>query len=575
MIQKAKEAGTAALNQLIAKNLYDSFKPIQNDPQGRINLIKISWENYYKNKFEKYERLFMSENVKEYLTEEGKRKYERKEIVSIEEARKSEDKKIERFLDLFLHFDNSKVKGVTENVKKLLEQGLYIENNNDNVYINENGELDSYSFTPTHNTVTSRATRDNEEKRVFGFKDHWSIAPGKLLQNEIPGWTKSGDLINSEFKELGISSNQGIKIYKQTKNADNKANSSGVLKGATEGYVLDIDASNSTGFAKTAEIIKKLNEGSKKITQYRITNAGQLNENQNFEEIMKALPSEFPQLTIFLEGPNTRFLRHLKDKKIDQLDLFTTKDIYTPNGKSWSINPWALKGVAWVNTNDYNSPMNYNRFAKIASRIVFNSLSFDQEDLGEKKDGGTYDLTNINKGLRMAYYVRNNEGIFQGAFGNGLNPDHNEGENSYPTELDLSNTDLKSLRGLEFHDKVKSNNKPRKLKKLTLKSNGATFDISAEELANANLDVLDTISPGSPATEIRFSGGNQTKNIKITGSSSLDSNAYKYLNMYIKYGHLSEDKVIHVEDDNSELAKSLKSHGFSVKKSDANSPKLN
>nr|WP_318033792.1 hypothetical protein [Mycoplasmopsis bovis] len=38
----------------------------------------------------------------------------------------------------------------------------------------------------------------------------------------------------------------------------------------------------------------------------------------------------------------------------------------------------------------------------------------------------------------MVYYARNNERIFQGSFGPGLNPDHSEGTNSYPLGLDFS-----------------------------------------------------------------------------------------------------------------------------------------
>ncbi|MDJ1649006.1 putative immunoglobulin-blocking virulence protein [Mycoplasma phocimorsus] len=568
LISKTKEAATKAIKGLFPENIREGFKKDPKQPEARIWTVRNNWSNYYQNKFEKYERLFMSDNVKDFLTDEGMKKY--KDIVSIEDAKKNHEKKIERFVDLFVYFDYSKVKGVSDQVKKYLEEGFYIEEDNSNVYINENGVLDSYSFTPTYNTVTSRLLKDNEERRAFGFQEYWPVAPGAILENKIPGWTKTGDLSKTEeFKEFGISETEGVTIYKQTKDANNKADNKSI-NGANEGLVLDIDAKNKDIFLKTKEIIDKLEKSGKKITQYRITNVGLLTEDSNFEEILKALPKEFPQLTLILEGHNTKFLRHLEEKKIHQLDLFTTKNVASVNGKTWSINPWALKGVAWINTNDYNASFDYNKYATIASRIVFDSLSFDQEDI--KENGDKYER--INKGLRMAYYVRNNEGIFQGGFGSGLNPDHNEGNNSYPIELDLSRTNLKSLKGLIFHDIRKPQNKPRKLRKLTLQSSGDKFEIDVSELNDANLEVLDTVSPGPPATEIRFSD-KATKNIKIKGESGLSSNGYKYLNMFMRYGHISEDKKIFVENTSSQLANDLKAHGFSVEQSTTNERKLN
>nr|WP_307922194.1 hypothetical protein [Mycoplasmopsis bovis] len=43
--------------------------------------------------------------------------------------------------------------------------------------------------------------------------------------------------------------------------------------------------------------------------------------------------------------------------------------------------------------------------------------------------------------------LRNNERIFQGSFGPGLNPDQSEGTNSYPLGLDFSRVEkIKSLK---------------------------------------------------------------------------------------------------------------------------------
>ncbi|MDJ1648114.1 putative immunoglobulin-blocking virulence protein [Mycoplasma phocimorsus] len=531
---------------------------------SRVAQIKLNWANYYENKFEKYEKLFMSNNVQNFLTEEGKAKYS--SIVSIEAAKTSQDKKIERFIELFNVFDYSKLSAVSQRVKNYLKEGLYIETSERNVYVNENGELDSYAFTPLYNSVTGRMTRDNSEKRPFAFNETWPISPEGILNNDTPGWTKSGDLTSTEFKEFGVSSTDGIKIYKKTRNTDNKA---GTL---SEGYVIDIDASNSSGLAKTAKLIKDLTDKKKVITQYRISNVGLTNNNNDatFSEIMKALPDTVPQLTLILEGSNTKFLKHLEKKKIDQLDLFTTKNNGVIDGKSWSINPWALKGVAWVNTNDYNSGIGYIPGVTVASRIVFDSLYFDQEDV---KDNN---LERINKGLRMAYYVRNNEGIFQGSFGNGLRPDHDEGNNSYPVELDLSRTDLKTLKGLIFYDKNKPNNRHRKLLKLTFKGSGDKFEVPAADLDQAQYDVLDLVSPGPPRAKIEFS--TSVSSIKLTGAGNISGDGFKNLNILLERGSglNGNQTTIYVDSSNTQLKETLKSRGFKVEvSSTATEQKLN
>ncbi|MDJ1649003.1 putative immunoglobulin-blocking virulence protein [Mycoplasma phocimorsus] len=566
LIKGAVKDATTAIKSKFAEEDDNVFKGTNGygEISSRVAQIKLNWANYYENKFEKYEKLFMSDNVKRFLTKDGQDKYHT--FVSISDAKSSQDKKIERFIELFNVFDYSKLSAVSQRVKNYLKEGLYIETSERNVYVNENGELDSYAFTPLYNSVTGRMTRDNSEKRPFAFNETWPISPEGILNNDTPGWTKSEDLTTSEFKEFGVSSTDGIKIYKKTRNTDNKA---GTL---SEGYVIDIDASNSSGLAKTAKLIKDLTDKKKVITQYRISNVGLTNNNDDatFNAIMQALPENLPQLTLILEGSNTKFLRHLENKKIEQLDLFTTKNNRVIDGKSWSINPWALKGVAWVNTNDYNSGIGYIPGVTVASRIVFDSLYFDQEDVDNN-------LERINKGLRMAYYVRNNEGIFQGSFGNGLRPDHDEGNNSYPVELDLSRTDLKTLKGLIFYDKNKPNNKHRKLLKLTFKGSGdGKFEIPAADLDQAQYDVLDLVSPGPPRARIDFS--TSVNSIKLTGAGNISGDGFKNLNILLERGSglNGNQTTIYVDSSNTQLKETLKSRGFNVQTSStATEQKLN
>ncbi len=75
--------------------------------------------------------------------------------------------------------------------------------------------------------------------------------------------------------------------------------------------------------------------------------------------------------------------------------------------------------------------------------------------------------------------------------GPGLNPDHNEGNNSYPVGIDFSRIEgIKSLRNLVFNDVVNPNNTPRKIRRLTLFNNKPSFEISSDELTSCKLRAL-------------------------------------------------------------------------------------
>ncbi len=142
-----------------------------------------------------------------------------------------------------------------------------------------------------------------------------------------------------------------------------------------------------------------------------------------------------------------------------------------------------MNKVEWINTNDYNVSAQYPPNTPIATRISFDTVAFDQEDYSKVGD-----WERINNGLRMVYFVRNNEPFFQGRHGQGTEPDSSESGNSYPTGLDFSRVPtIKSLRGLVFHDIEKPNNGSRKIKRLTLANSGDSFEISSDELSAARL----------------------------------------------------------------------------------------
>ncbi len=53
---------------------------------------------------------------------------------------------------------------------------------------------------PEFNTVTSRYSRDNRLKRVFGYNSHFWRSPADTEEGNYPGWNKTD--ATSEFKEL-------------------------------------------------------------------------------------------------------------------------------------------------------------------------------------------------------------------------------------------------------------------------------------------------------------------------------------------------------------------------------------
>ncbi|SYV95910.1 Uncharacterised protein [Mycoplasma putrefaciens] len=165
----------------------------------------------------------------------------------------------------------------------------------------------------------------------------------------------------------------------------------------------------------------------------------------------------------------------------------------------------------------------------------------------------------------MVYYARNNEPFFQGRYGGGLEPDQQQGDNSYPTGLDFSRVkSVKSLRGLQFNDSQKPSNKPRLIKRLTLFNNQQEFEISTSELSQANLQNLDENNQFDPP-KIYFSNGNNTRVIKITDSNLLSEPAKTNLRRYFKFNEmLKSTQTIEVPIGATQLKTQLEQMGYKV-----------
>ncbi|MCE6056303.1 putative immunoglobulin-blocking virulence protein [Mycoplasmopsis agalactiae] len=497
----------------------------------------------------RYKELLDSENVTKFLKPGKDVEYE--DIIK-KGGFKTQN---QRYIWLISNLDKSKFTKLADTSNKYLNEGLVVSPRN--AKINANGEIDAHAWSPSpeFNTVTSRYARDNSLKRVFGYNSYFWRSPDDTEEGNYPGWKKT-DATN-EFSNYGISAADGISVYKLEREEKIKEENGQI----NEGYVVNIDARNPDGYSKTKKLIEDLKRDGKKITSYRIKNMGENDPAQKFKEILAALPDDLPQLELFFSAnaTNTSSLIALENKKIKELSLYTLGNSLL---QKWSFNPWAFKNTAWINTNDYNVSYEYGRNKPLATRITFDTIAFDADDY--KTDN---DFERINDGLRLVYYARNNERAFQGSFGPGLNPDHAEGDNSYPLGLDFSRVPkIKSLRGLEFHDTQNPNNKARKIKRLTLFNNSDTFEISGDELDKASFHhIMEPVPGDSDRPKILFSNGDTTNTIKISSKERLSSEGLTNLNKFFQLNDaLKANKKIIVPDGASELISQLQGSGFTV-----------
>ena len=318
---------------------------------------------------------------------------------------------------------------------------------------------------------------------------------------------------------------------------------------------------------KLKKLIEDLKAKKVNITGYRIRNMGKSDSSQKFMDILKAIPDEIQLLELFFSAgsSNTSSLIALENKHIKELGIYTLGNSLLDK---WSINPNALRKVEWINSNDYNVSWDYKQGADIATRITFDTLAFDPVDYNENASTLQEKLKRINDGMRMVYWVRNNEPIFEGGFGPGLEPDHKEDGNSYPQGLDFTRIPkIRSLRGLEFHDKLKpSNSKSRMIRRLTLYNNSEAFNISGEELNEAGFNKHIVSGEPGQKSKILFSNGNLTTKVRITGTSLLNSEGIDNLSRLYMFAEQLKKEII-VDNNASALKSQLEGLGYSVKTS--------
>ncbi|MDP4043092.1 putative immunoglobulin-blocking virulence protein [Mycoplasmopsis arginini] len=498
---------------------------------------------------DKFKRLLDSPNVVKFLLPEAVKEYNKPKQFRSQNI---------KYAWLIKNLDYSKFTKLGKGAEKYLKEGYTA--SPDNAYINENGEIDSYGYDPApgYNTVTTRMERDNKERRAFGIEGYYGRTPDEIANGNYRGWTKRDVTKSDEFKEFNVGNNDGIVITELTREKPEEGK-------LNKGYIVEIDAANFEGYEKTKNLIEQLKAKGIEITSYRIKNMGKKDVNQKFREILRALPDKLPQLELFFDhrATNTSSLIELENKKIKELSLFTLGNSLLDD---WTLNPWALRNVEWVNTIDYNVSWENKQGADIASRITFNTIAFEESDILKDHQDPAKRFERINNGLRMVYYVRNNEGIFQGSFGPGLNPDTNEGGNSYPTRLDFSRApSIKSLKGLKFYDYIKASNAKRKLKNLKLFNDKEYFEIDGDELDKSQFDSVMAINEppfAMPKTKIEFSNGSITSAIRISGTQTLSGKALSNLSVLLNLSKIHAP--LQVSQGADALKKQLEENGYRV-----------
>ncbi|WP_036433855.1 putative immunoglobulin-blocking virulence protein [Mycoplasmopsis columboralis] len=345
--------------------------------------------------------------------------------------------------------------------------------------------FETYSFgvswayaDPSKNVVRNHAIESNK-KRYFGYdKSPHRREDNDIKNNNYPGWVKTD--VTSNYSDLGVSKSDGIEVLQYNPESEYARTTEA---GKSPRFVAVLDAANPSGYSKFLNFIKELGRTPfRKLDGIVIKNMGKYDRTQKFDHILSQIPDTVKKLTLIFEARDTSSLRALKDKHIEELE------IYTSNGaldKEWAINPYALRGVKFVSF-DY-AQQGYGT-------IVFNKLKFDAED----------NLSTINEAFRMVFDTRSGERIFQGAFGDG----------SWPTKLDFSNVPaIRSLKGMFLNNRV--------FKELTLYNSTNVFEVDLATLTSQQWSALLIKGPERP--KLYFSSPTLVNTLYFKGDSVPDN----------------------------------------------------
>ncbi|EIE39576.1 hypothetical protein MCANUF31_02705 [Mycoplasmopsis canis UF31] len=545
-----------------------SYRPILEDP----NRDLARKQNYLDNVgsadeqmaglWSRYLQLLKNkETIYKYVDDIARSHFEEwwnsKETISWDQSNGRQTVPLGHFL-LIMHIDHTKITKLSKQVLDELAQGNVIPKDGGNLSVNENGEWVSHTFKPPYNAVLARTKNENQHFRVLGNNKDDFRTPNQIEKGKYTNWNDVDK--TNYYASIGINeiSGGGISVTEYTRKEKIEG------ENREKATVVTIDVSVPNAYRHAKSIMEKFISKGIEITGYRIKGIG-LSGDQNMDDILAALPQELPLLELFFESRNTSALRKIHNKKIDELGLYTNNKVNSL-ADDWSFNPWALNNVAWLNMNDYNVSFSYSPRDTIYTVITFDNLAFDPEDLGPNGS-----LDKINDGLRMAYWSRNNERIFQGGWGSGNKPDRHAASNSYTMGLDLSRIpSIKSLRGLIFTNEDNPSEK-RMLNKIKLFNNSDTFQIATTEMNEAQFDEILIKQTSMPRSKIMFSNGSATQKIKIIPTSNdntLSSSGLRNLSVLMQFsdGNFSKSSTeIIVPEGSHSLLNTLRNSGFNAR----------
>ncbi|UUM20630.1 putative immunoglobulin-blocking virulence protein [Mycoplasma sp. 2045] len=342
----------------------------------------------------------------------------------------------------------------------------------------------SFAHVNLEDNVVRNEYIARHKNSYFAYESQYHRNSKQIRNFEYDGFSKQNK--TSEYSRYGAGADKGIEIYEyKPESAIAKE------KVKTNKVMAILDAANTKGYNSFLSFLDKVKKANKQIDVLVIKNMGLKDKRQEFRHILKQLPESIQKLTLFFEGKDTTSLIALKDKRIQELDLYSSNDLLS---KDWGIDPIALRGVKNI-TFDYTfAAMQDN--TNMPGSIVFNRLRFDKDDT----------LEEINEGLDIAFKDRYNERIFQGEFGDG----------SWPTWLDFSlNKNIRSLEGMRFHNRV--------FKNLTLYNNTNTFTVNADTLAAQQWSAMLIKGPERP--KLHFVSPVEVNTLYIQGNArDLDDN---------------------------------------------------
>ncbi|ADC31679.1 hypothetical protein MGF_5510 [Mycoplasmoides gallisepticum str. F] len=379
---------------------------------------------------------------------------------------------------------------------------------------------------PSENPVLNYYKEVNKKKLLGVPNWQYNENPRDILNGDYRGWTRTDNtqqFINDP--KYAITAEDGITVRHYTPNERNDD----YYKNKRDVNVFVLDVDNTSGYNKFIEFLKKAADTTPSIGVV-LTNVGKTSTTRDVYDIIKALPKNVKMLTVFFENSNTSSLLALENRRLDELNIYTTG---TVNSNLWGINPLALKHTNFIpSTNNYNvggfDP--YPPGSIIPSTPIFAALKFDRND----------DLARVQEGIDIAFN-RRNERVFNGQF---------QGKGGKPVVWDFSDAPIiRSFKGLNIRD---ANLKIVRLSKdlITSDDTGEHLVYNVSEFNNSQWTSLMSYQP-ERGKYITFGRGTELKqpdDLILLGKAS-DLTSTGDLATFIKYARMGGSfKTIIVTD---------------------------